>query len=677
MPQTRHRTVIEIGVDDRQIKGLDKTLHRAFDDQLLASFERVLDRTGKTLEQMTKAAERFDALMRKGGGMGGADGGAGRGGRGGGGGGGGGGGSSADLRQLARAIEGLQRAQQTATAAQPGFMARAGSTAVGSSIGGYFGGLASNVGQDGFISRAVSRIPVIGGLLSGAIGQIQRYYGMHAAGQQSISRTVGGLGRRSVGGGFTGFGFARPEAMQQALGYAQGAGLSGAGANDDFMRTALELQMLSGVQGSEGVVRAGGVGLNGPNHMGFSSGSPQQMMLQAVSAGIQSGVRESRLGQFVQAATSVLESGRLGGTDLTLAGVLQTIRGVSGLGAGFGGEQGQRAMSGIVQTMGTFEAGSDAASLVAMRAVGFGTERSYHEATRFIQDHPEQALPLIMEQIRGMGGGNEDATRELMRMIMPRFGLNPSRQQMEALAGGDMSGFGLEPTTDEARALIERRRGAVGGAFGTPGAEAAFRNRQLALGGNEAVSGAARGIRNTEMRMTESTMVPVAQGINGVLDWLGGAVAAFNENGGPGLMEYLMGSMGDMMRNALGLPSAEDIPSGRDIAVRAGGGMQYLLNEGAATLAEGLGADPTGDTVQGLRHLGEIGRQMMEGSMDTAPAPTGPGATGPITPGATVEALGPEASLGDALRRARDALDEAAFAADRTGLAGEGDLALG
>ena len=39
MSDTRHKTVIEVAVDDRQIVGLSRTLERAFDDRSLDRFE--------------------------------------------------------------------------------------------------------------------------------------------------------------------------------------------------------------------------------------------------------------------------------------------------------------------------------------------------------------------------------------------------------------------------------------------------------------------------------------------------------------------------------------------------------------------------------------------------------------------------------------------------------------
>lgn len=664
MPQTRHRTVIEIGVDDRQIKGLDQTLHRAFDDQLVANFDRMLERTGKTLEQMTKAAERFDQLMRQSGGAGGGGGGGRQPPRGGGSGGGGGGPGGGDLRALTRAIEGLQRAQSSAGGnTGPSFMSRVGSTAFGT----YLGGLASNATGDGFISRAVGGVPVVGGFLGGAINQIQRYYGQFAAAEQVRSRAAGGLGRgRLRWEDFARFGLSAPEAMQSGLGYAQGAGLSGEGASDAFMRRALSLQMLGGVQGAEGVVRGSGVGRSGPAHMDFTQGAPEQLMMQAVSTGIQSGIRESRLSDFAQAATQVLESGRLGGTDLNLAGVLQTMRGLAGLGAGFSGEQGSRAMQGAVQAMGTFEPGSDASSLVALRAVGFGTNRSYHEAVRFIQDRPGEALPLILEQIRGMAPGNEGAQQELMRMLLPQFGINPTRQQMESLARGDLSGFGMQPGTGAAEDFMQRRGRSVGGAFGTPGLEAGVRNRQLRIGGN--VRGAAVGVRDAEMRMTESVLPPVAEGIDSVLTWMNGAVDAFQQSGGAGLMGYLMEGMRDGTGGLLGMLT---------------GGGSGEPSEGRRRLEQILQGDlPVGPT---RRQMGTPLPPAIQEQVDRHEQTTFERGvqqwlheyTGAPAPAPTPGAGGPEASLGDALRRARDALSEAAAHADRAGLAGEGDLALG
>ena len=50
MAEQRHRTVIEIGVDDREVRGLDSTITRAFDDRTLISFERAVERSTRAIE---------------------------------------------------------------------------------------------------------------------------------------------------------------------------------------------------------------------------------------------------------------------------------------------------------------------------------------------------------------------------------------------------------------------------------------------------------------------------------------------------------------------------------------------------------------------------------------------------------------------------------------------------
>lgn len=677
MPTQRHRTVIEVDVDDRKIRGLDRTLHRAFDDQMLVAFERMLDRTARTVEQMTKAAEKFEETM-------------GRAGRDSGGGGGGRGrvppSSGRGDTSLQTAIVGLSRNVQQLSQQQqgggggggaggmgggrgPGFWNRAGATAVGT----YIGGLGSRMGSgEGFFSQAMGGIPIFGGFLQGALNSIHRYAGMHAQAQTQISRQVGTVGAGRVRGAFTRFGLARPEAMQQAASLAQMSGRSGEGLDEGLVNSSLGLQMYGGIREAPGVVRAAEVG-------GGRAGSRE--MFQAVSAGILTGIREARLGQFIGVATQVLEQARLEGTDTRLQTVLRTFTGFGGLGGGFRGEQGQQAGMQAMGALRRFQPGADVASLVGLRSVGFGQRGgpSYHEALRMFQEQPAEVVPQLLQTIRGMAPGNRDAQIELMRQIAPRLlGFTPSIQQAESMVGGDLSMFGQEVSSEQAGSFMSGRQGRLAGSFGVAGQEAAFRNRQLTVGSR--TYGASRGIQRAEMSMTETVLPRVAAGIEGILNWLQETWGTFQEGGFAAVIR-------DSLRDVLGaIPGMPELPGGqttgtdvRNAAVRGGGGIQSIINDGLAATLEAAGADPDGETVQQLRRTAERGRDMAAGSNDRV-EPTGPGARGAITPGPAVaptDAGGPEASLGAALRRARDELNNAAGIADRIGMPREGEVAVG
>ncbi len=542
MPEQRHRTVLEYRLDDRQLKAAEQTMARVFDDKLLKAFETTLERSAKHLEILTKTAERFDAAMKRsagpaatparvapgGGGSGAAQ----------------NAGLAGAMSTLSRSIQQLQQAQRR----QPG----AGTMFAATAAGSYLGGLGSRLGGggDGILAQAASGIPIVGGFIGAAVNAVQRYYQEYAQQQIAISRSVGPLGSRRIaaGGAFTGFGLARGEAFGQAAQYAQAGGLSGDELTGDISRTALRMQFLGGIQDPTSIIGAAGVG------GGMTGRSGAQVMMRAVSAGMLSGIREARLGQFMQAMSQALEQARLEGADLSPDSINQLVAGIAALGPGFTGEQAQRAMSSALPTMRAFQPGMDVASLVGLRAAGFGSPGgpSYHEALRRFQERPHEILPQIISTIRAMGGGNEAAQVELMRQIAPRFlGFTPTIQQAESLMAGDLSGFG-EVDERGGEQFLGRREG-LRGAFGVPATEAAFANRRAAVGRRTA--GAALAVRRTEMDITESILPRVATGIEQVVTYLRGLYETFT---GAGMTEMLRQMLGDLLPS-LGVPVTPDV----------------------------------------------------------------------------------------------------------------------
>jgi hypothetical protein len=653
MAEQRHRTVLEYRVDDRQIKGLDATLHRAFDDKLFKSFEATLERSTKQIEAMTKAAERLEAVTRRNGGGGGGGGAPPRAAGGAPGGGAGGGGSdlAAAVSGLARSITQMERDSRRSSG--PGF----GTMAAASYTGSYLGGLASRVGGggEGVIAQAVGGIPLIGGFLASAVNAVQRYYAQYAAQQIAIAQSVGTLGSSSLAspGMFTHFGLNRGAAFGAAAGYASSAGMTGSELTGDITDTALRLQHLGGITDPTALIGAAGVG-------GMTGRDGSRVMMQAVSAGIMSGIREARLGQFLSTATQVLEQGRLEGADLSDETIGALMQGFAGLGMAFYGERASRAMSSAVPTMRAFSPTMDVASLVGLRAAGFGGEggRSYHEALRMFQEDPASVLPGLIETVRSMAPGNEDAQIELMRQILPRFlGFTPTISQATDLMAGDLSGFGAAPSTAAAEQFLGRRTEGLDAAFGVPESEAAYADAGAAVGGR--VSGAALSLRSIELGITQTVLPRVAQGIEGILAFLQETYAAFQEGGLGGALQHALGSLLGNLGEVLWGGAADALPG--ELGARA--------RETAAAAAE-LAEDPGRVLGQFMDDLGAFLRGDLAGGVSTPP----------VLPPSTSEASsadGPTASAADALRRiSRDAMF-AAEALESTGLAGEGDLAMG
>jgi hypothetical protein len=655
-------------------RGLDRTLHRAFDDQMLSSFERILDRSARSLDAMTKAAERFEAVMKRTGGGGGPAGTGGGGGGGGGGrqgGGGGGGDLGAAITALSRNIQQLNQQQGVrgggggaggGGGGGPSFGSRVASTSIGS----YLGNVGSSMSGEGFLAQASGGVPIIGGFIRGAINSIHRYAGQFAQAQIQQSRQVGTLGRTGAPGEFTGMGFSQPEAVQQAAQFAQQAGRSGAGANASLNNTALMMKMYGGIDEAPGIIRAAEVG-------GGSAGAMQ--MFEAVSAGMQSGIREARLGQFIGVATQVLEQARLEGTNTQLQSVLRTFTGFAGLGAGFQGEQGMQAGQQAMGALRRFQPGQDVASLVGLRAVGFGTPGgpSYHEALEMFQEDPAAVMPQLLETIRSMAPGNETAQVQLMRDISPKLmGFTPTIQQARSMVGGDTSMFGQQVDTVEGAEFVQRRRQRLRGAMGVAGREAAFRDSQIALGAQ--TYGTSRTLQETEMGALREILPRVAEGIGQILDFLKETFAVFQADGFSAVIEHVLNSM------ISGIGRAMNLSSG---AVNTATGT---VSGGLALLA---GTSPSQQPPGSAQaYASEVDR--LRAANRAAGAAGGRMSTSPATPQytramaekdyqlgiqAAVNGTDPQASAAGALRRARDSLNEAAGLIENLGLPAEGELA--
>lgn len=559
MPENRYKTTIEVGVDDREIRGLDQTLHRAFDPQLVASFERMLERTNRSMERMVKTSERMSATLRRiageapplppsvrarrgggggagGGGFGGAAGAAG----------GGGGGGTAGAALTSAISQLTQAVNRMGSQKQPGFLNRTLSTGFGTAMGmgmaGRAGNAAANVAAgaaqgEGVIQRAVAGVPYIGPFVGSALGGVQNYYQQHVQYQQQRAQAVGTLGRSSLPQGqFLRYGLDPGQAFGAAAPMAQAAGLSGADADADFFRTGLGLEKLGGVRTAPSVVRAAGVGRQSMGGMDFAppGQTSSRLMLQAVSAGIETGVRKSRLGEFVQNAASILEQGRMKGINFELSQVLGLSRGLSGLGSEFGGERSMSAAQRIIPAMQNFTPSGDFRSLAMLMGGGFGRGeggKSYSEARLALEKDPSGSFTRMQNQIRTMAGGDPKLAGEIWDMYFSQMA--GSYSQAMALGRGDMSleEVQREQSTDPARRFLGQRQRQVSGAFTLPAKEAAYRKKRIDIGGEQALQEVVAKLRGIELAMTQEILPVIADNIADMLGWMKKLYRTFAEEG--------------------------------------------------------------------------------------------------------------------------------------------------
>jgi hypothetical protein len=286
MPDTRHRTVVEIGVDDREVRGLGQTMERAFSTRTVEAFERSIERTGRAMEKLTQAQARL-------------------------------------IQQMARMEQAVARQERGpgAPAGAPGGPgapggaggARRGGGGFGGTFGGSFagtaaanlltraGGMAGAMAQpQGFVGQMVSGIPYIGPALGGAANAVQQLYGEFASRQIARSRAFGvtGIGG-GAGGGYGGlagvgtrYGIGPTEFPGTLAGLSQQTGMRGAelaGAVPSLLR----MQQTMGFGNIASIV--GGAGAAGGTGEDVYS-----IILDAVTSGVQAGFREGRLDQFFQ-----------------------------------------------------------------------------------------------------------------------------------------------------------------------------------------------------------------------------------------------------------------------------------------------------------------------------------------------------------------------------------------
>jgi len=615
MTEQRHRTVLEYRVEDRQIRGLEQSVQRAFSEDTLTSFEKGLDRIARNIGALSSATDRFGQAADRRGGAPPSGGGVG-----------GGRGSNADvLTALSGLSANIGRLAQDSRRRGVG-PSGAGPMAASSYAGAAAGGLFSRMGGggDGIIGQAFSTIPIVGGFLQAGVDAVQRYYAEFAAQQQQIAGSLGALGSRDLAGAgadYTRFGLDRGRAFSAAAGYAQ----SGGGALDELgARTALSLEHLGGIQDPTAIVGAANTGTRG----GSSAG---RVMLQAVSAGLVAGIRDARLGQYLSTMASALEQARTEGTSLSDESLGRMMQGFSALGSAWSGERATRATTSAASTMRAFSPGMDVASAVGLAAVGFGTPGgpSYHDALRMFQENPEQVMPQLLQQIRSMSGGDQGAGVELMRQIMPRFlGFTPTIDQARAAFSGDASAFSSEVDTQASLDFLRQRREGLMGGFGVAGAEAAYANRRAGIGGD--VAGTALQIRGMEANLVSSTLPAIAGGISEILSLLQRSFAVILEQ----------------MRVAYSASSGGPTP------------IDLITNPGEV--------------------LGEFGREIRR-IVDEATegAPSVPRESLPVEDRGMRPGASPRASAADALRRISRDAGIAADAIDRSGNVPDGEVMVG
>lgn len=534
MVDKRVRTVVEVGVDDREIRGLDRTLERAFDEKQVRAFEDAIDRTTRSLGKLAEVLAKVDQGLGKveGGGAGG-----GRGaptGRGGGGG----------PRDSSGRFTGQGGAQG---GGQPGFANRALSSAAGvwlghklMGAGQRLKGAASTIPQgQGFVGSMVGGLPGVGSFLEGGLQGIQQFYSEYAAADSARAQAAGRTGTALKAGGGRGMelaklGIDRASTPGVLAGLAQQSGLTGDALTPEFAMQALELQKYGGVQNPGGIVSAAGAA-------GGRVQDPAKLMTEAVGSGLAAGMREAKLDQYLQQISGTLEEARSSGFRIAPESMMGMVRGFGSLGGTFQGERAARAATGMTKGLQGAGRKGGLANMLALRAAGMGKSTDYMGALKKLQTEPTSVVPKLIKDLKSAGGGRK-GTQLLLMEVLGNLGVNLSVEDTERMIDEEFRTGG----GGEGEEFLRKREGRVSGAFSTAKIEAEHRNKRVDTGSK--VATAAREIRSFELGLAKDVLPMVAEGVEEVVGYLKGLYETFQNEGVSGVIGKIFGDVSGMFK---------------------------------------------------------------------------------------------------------------------------------
>lgn len=508
MPDTRHRTTIEIGVDDRQLRNLAQVMERVFSGKTMEAFEASMERSSQAIEGMVSAVERLKKQLdqlekqqkRQQGGGGGGSGGAPQ--------------QGAPLGRIAAgSFIGNMGAQAYAGAQRMGQAIPAGQATTA-----FLGG-----------------IPIAGGFLSGAAQAALGFYQTFASAQQARYNAFGaaGAGSRDFISGAAALGISPMAAPGMR---AQFAGLTGRrGIGVGLAGDLAKYQQLMGL-GSAG-------SLIGAQEMGGRMQDPEAFLERVISAGIGSGIREARLDRFLQQVASFVEQAQSQGIPIQAEELTKTVQGFSEL--GLSGEAAANIGQNFAQSMRNISmSGQGAQRAFALTVLGgMGQDGvDYMEAMRGLQENPAAAAERFSRFVQG---------NPLMAMLTGQMiGMPLGVSAAEALSSGRYEGFARDFSGTASGALAANFGDALGEGMGTSAAEAGYESQRISLGGN--YQSVARKIRNFDMKLARHAGKVTAELLDAIITKMEEALQAFKEGGIGGLLGNVAQQLGDALRGLMG-----------------------------------------------------------------------------------------------------------------------------
>jgi hypothetical protein len=593
MPETRHRTVLEIGVDDRGLRQLAPTMERALNPKVAEAFEKSMERSTaalmKMVEQQTKLGKLLDEQARR---------------------------ASTRAREddrRRREEERRMRDQTRAGSAQGSFAGTLGAHVMmrGNQLAGQM------PYREGFLPQMLSAIPVIGPAFAGAVGGAMNFYQSFAAQQIARTRAFGatGIGDYSgLAGTGVRLGIGPTELPGMLAQLAQSGGVRG-----HLLRSiapdALRMQTFGGIDlGASGALvnsvlaGTGGVDLDAEEQA-------STIITEGVAAGISAGLREARIGEALQQIGASVTQMRSQGIMLNVSETLSLMRGLGLMGGAFAGEAGVQAAQSITSGFAGAADRESAMSALAIRHRMTTHGEDYETAARAIESNPVEAFRAVMGSLSRFRGTRGFET--MLRTQFQRLGINISREQAHQLANmSDDDLANMTGATGDGDALVQdflaRQRSQISGPLGTAQMEAGYEANRAGIGAG--MAGTVAQYRGLELQMIRFFQ-PMVQGFaQGVMREVRGLFNAFQEGGVMGMLEHAMSRLSEVISglpdqlrraisDAVGLPTGENgAPmSAGDLAMDALDAASWALNESAASVLEFAGADPEGETVRSLR----------------------------------------------------------------------------
>lgn len=601
MAESRHRTTIQVDVDDRAVRKLGQEIERAIDPRLLDAFTRSIERSNRAIDRLTRATERMarvsDKLARAsmGGGMGG---GRGRG--------------KPETGRQARMRDRVQR-----------FVSAAGGPA----------------GGEGFIGGAFGMIPYAGPVLQSAISGAQGYYQQYIAAQQARMQSFGAAGIARPGDALSsrlrGIGYG-PGAQAGVLGQiAQMSGRRGAGLSS-IAGDAATMERFLGVNPAA-IFR--GAEVQGPQS--------NDLMQSALGAARQAGFRDPMLTEAIQGLSQTMMQLQQEGIQLAPQAILGIYRGLGA--AQLPGLRGE-AVAGLAQRIvgagGNVGGGSSSFDYLMLQAAGGGRggDRSLLQAQIFAERNPGEVFFNVLEQLRGRAGNNPAEQEALAEYLHQNVGvsrdlalqlaqMDPGRiQQMRAASSNQVGGVG------DLGSWLQSNIEGAGQTLSAVRTEAGLESQRVGIGG--AVAESVTAIQQAEIQLIRVFMPAALSLVRGVMNGAEKLVAAFREGGVAGVMTRLAEMSATAAGNALDPVATAATNALNDAADAAEGvlGAGDPMVQGLRALGQGISQQTPvgGTTAGGLPRTNQRGIGPPPGTTQGAPTGGGgpgtePGGVGPLS----------------------------------------------